>query len=70
MRQLLHDWLSIEMVEAKGISVKLLGREAALAIFMEVERFFSENFVQHVENRGLSLLFLSVLIVTMTCSTF
>lgn len=54
MRQLLHDWLSIEMVEAKGISVKLLGREAALAIFMEVERFFSENFVQHVENKGLS----------------
>jgi len=41
MLQLLHDWLSIEMVEAKGISVKLLGREAALAIFMEVERLES-----------------------------
>eukprot|EP00438_Fugacium_kawagutii_P029249 Skav229584 [mRNA] locus=scaffold568:918254:920730:+ [translate_table: standard] len=37
-KQLLHDWLSVEMLEGKGISVKLLGREAALAIFMEVER--------------------------------
>eukprot|EP00435_Cladocopium_sp_Y103_P047258 s1334_g13.t2 len=39
--QLLHDWLSVEMLEAKGISVKLLGGEAALAIFMEVERLES-----------------------------
>lgn len=39
--QLLHDWLSVEMLESKGISVKLLGREAALAIFMEVERLES-----------------------------
>jgi uncharacterized protein YacL (UPF0231 family) len=32
------------MLESKGISVKLLGPEAALAIFMEVERvLLAEN---------------------------
>lgn len=41
MLQLLHDWLTVEMLEGKGISVKLMGHEAALAIFMEVERLES-----------------------------
>ncbi|CAJ1419933.1 unnamed protein product [Effrenium voratum] len=39
--ELLQDWLSIEMLEGKGIPVKQLGPEVALAVFMEVERYES-----------------------------